>query len=80
MNPFEASRNARQQNLEPAQESERKTGEVGLLAPKPTRKQYSVYMDVELMEQIRRVARRRGVTIGAVIEACVKLALEELEG
>lgn len=53
---------------------------LSLPAPKPKRKQCSLYLDAEMMEQVKRVARRRGVAIGAVIEACVRLALEQMEG
>lgn len=53
---------------------------VGLPAPKPRRKQCSLYLDVEMMDRVKRVARQRGVTIGAVIESCVKMSLEQLEG
>lgn len=50
-----------------------------LPAPKPKRKQCSLYLSEDMMERVRRIARQQGVTIGAVIEACVKTALEHME-
>lgn len=55
-------------------------GGVDLPAPKPKRKACSLYLDTEMMDCVKHVARQRGVPIGAVIEACVKMALEQLEG
>lgn len=83
-NSFELRQNYRQQHLkeqpEPsAASAPARPGGVGLPVPKPKRKQCSLYLDMEMMDRVKRVARQRGVTIGAVIEACVKLALEQLE-
>ena len=83
-NSFEVRENARQQHLKerPAAEAAgapARPGGVGLPEPKPKRGQCSLYLDVEMMERVKRVARKRGVTIGAVIEACVKMALDQLE-
>lgn len=83
-NSFEVRENARQQNLKerPAAEAASapdRPGGVGLPEPKPKRKQCSLYLDMDMMDQVKRVARKRGVTIGAVIEACVKISLEQLE-
>lgn len=83
-NSFELRQNYRQQHLkehlEPTAVSvPAETGPVGLPAPKPKRKQCSLYLDTELMDQVKRVAHRRNVTIGAVIETCVKMSLEKLE-
>lgn len=47
--------------------------------PKPKRKQYSVYVSIDTMERVKRVARQRGVTAGDVLEACVKKTLEQME-
>lgn len=84
-NSFEVRENARQQHLKerpeppaPAREPARPSG-VDLPKPKPKRKQCSLYLDAEMMERVKRVARQRGVAIGAVIEACVKMALDHLE-
>lgn len=86
-NSFQARENMRQQNLKmpiepPAAAPPVEAGQgkgYALPAPKPKRKQCSLYLDVEMMETVKRVARQRGVTIGAVIEACVKIALDQLE-
>lgn len=86
-NAFEVREQMRQQNLkrepEPALEvsaDHNRPGPVGLPAPKPKRKQCSLYLDLEMMERVKRVARARGVPIGAVIEACVKMSLDQMEG
>lgn len=54
-------------------------GGLNLPAPKPRRKQYSVYMDAELMEWAKRMADQRGITIGVMFEAIVKMAKEQME-
>lgn len=66
----------------PPQEPDRavqRSGGLTLPAPKPKRKQCSLYLSEDMMERVRRIARQQGVTIGAVIEACVKTALEQME-
>lgn len=83
-NPFKLQERMREQNHperpEPlAAGAPARPGGVGLPEPKPKRGQCSLYLDVEMMERVKRVARKRGVTIGAVIEACVKMALDQLE-
>lgn len=83
-NAFEVRDQMRQQNLKerpepPADGTPVRPDNTGLPAPKPRRKQCSLYLDVEMMDRVKRVARQRGVTIGAVIEACVKMSLEQLE-
>lgn len=47
--------------------------------PKPVRKQYSIYVSTDMMERVKRVAQQRKVTIGAVVEACISIALDQLE-
>lgn len=85
-NPFKLQERMREQHLkerpEPAEtvSVQDRPGSVGLPVPKPRRKQCSLYLDMEMMERVKRIARKRGVTIGAVIEACVKMALDQLEG
>lgn len=84
-NPFKLQERMREQHLKERPEPQEVTGQdrpgsVGLPAPKPRRKQCSLYLDMEMMERVKRIARKRGVTIGAVIEACVKIALDQLEG
>lgn len=88
-NSFQARENMRQQNLKvPASASQPadvargpgRSDSVGLPAPRPKRKQCSLYLDQDMMERVKRVARQRGVAIGAVIEACVKMSLNQLEG
>lgn len=87
-NPFKIQERMREQHLKPRTEptstemssTSGRPGGVGLPAPKPKRKQCSLYLEVEMMDHVKRVARQRGVTIGAVIEACVKIGLEQLEG
>lgn len=84
--PFEAGQQNKLNLKErPAAEPGRRSsapapGGVDLPAPKPKRKPFSLYLDTEMMDRVKQVARHRGVTIGAVIEACVKMALEQLEG
>lgn len=85
--PFEISKEQREQHMKerPAAESGRPLsapvpGGAALPAPKPKRKPCSLYLDTEMMNRVKHVARQRGVPIGAVIEACVKMALEQLEG
>lgn len=55
------------------------SGNLTLPSPKPKRKQCSLYLDAGMMDQVRCIASKKGVTIGAVIEACVKASLESLE-
>lgn len=85
--PFEISKEQREQHMKerPAAESGRRIsapvpGGVDLPAPKPKRKACSLYLDTEMMDRVKHVARQRGVPIGAVIETCVKMALAQLEG
>lgn len=80
-NPFKLQERMREQNHPelPAAGAPARPGGVGLPEPKPKRGQCSLYLDVEMMERVKRVARKRSVTIGAVIEACVKMALDQLE-
>lgn len=80
-NSFDLRENMRQQNLRerPQDPAPDRPGGVGLPEPKPKRKQCSLYLDVKMVDQVKQVARKRGVTIGAVIEACVKMSLEQLE-
>lgn len=84
--PFEISKEQREQHMKerPVAEPERRIsalvpGGVDLPAPKPKRKPCSLYLDTEMMDRVKHVARQRGVPIGAVIEACVKMSLEKLE-
>lgn len=82
--PFEISREQREQHLKerpapPPEPADQDQGAGLLPAPKPKRKQCSLYLDVDMMARVKRVAKQRDVTIGAVIEACVKMALEQLE-
>lgn len=86
-NPFKLQERMREQHMEerPVAEPERRIsapvpGNVDLPAPKPKRKACSLYLDTEMMDRVKHVARQRGVPIGAVIETCVKMALEQLEG
>lgn len=87
-NPFKIQAHMREQHLKPRPEpapteissTPGRPGSVGLLAPKPKRKQCSLYLDTEMMERVKQVAHRRSVTIGAVIETCVRMSLEQLEG
>lgn len=43
------------------------------------KKTYTVYLDIELMERVQRLAKQKGVAYSVVVEACVKMALEQLE-
>lgn len=84
-NPFKLQERARENYMkdfsdQPAASAPARHSGMGFPAPKPKRKQCSLYLDMEMMDRVKRVARQRGVTIGAVIEACVKMSLEQLEG
>ena len=85
--PFEVSREQREQHLKERQPAppERPTqlenaDPLDLAARKRTRQTYTVYLDRELMGRAQRVAKQRGVSASAVVEACMKKALEQLEG
>lgn len=87
-NSFELRENARQQHMKerpepPAAESggnSPSSPEVPKLEARKRRKQtYTVYLDKDLMDRVQRLARQRGVAASAVIETCVKMALEQLE-
>lgn len=47
--------------------------------PKPKRKQCSVYLDVGMMDRVKRLAQQRGITIGAVVETCINATLNQME-
>lgn len=88
-NAFEVRSEMRQQKLKeqsetaPAVLSEPegvKSDSLGLSARKRTRQSYTVYLDRNLMDRVRQMAKQRDVAPSAVLEACVKLALEQLEG
>lgn len=85
--PFDTRREFRQQQLkEPVEQpsSAPAAGEKGdvleLAAKKRTKQTYTVYLDRELMARVQRLAKQRGVAASAVIEACIKNTLEQLEG
>lgn len=54
------------------------SGVLSLPAPKPRRKQCSLYLDAEMMDRVKQIACQQGVAIGAVIEACVNAALDQM--
>lgn len=65
---------------EPVQSDDHQpTSGLPLPAPKPKRKQCSLYLDTDMMDRVRRIAKKQGITIGAVIESCVKIALEKID-
>lgn len=64
---------------EPASPATPRHDGLSLPAPKPKRKQCSLYLSADMMERVRRIARMEGITIGAVIETCVETALDDLE-
>lgn len=84
-NSFELRQNYRQQHLkeqiDPSVSSDSvHKPKVALPLPKPKRKQCSLYLDLEMVDRVKFVAQQRGVTIGSVIETCVKMSLDQLEG
>lgn len=88
-NSFELRDNARQQHLKERPEPpvseiggrSQATPEVPKLESRKRRKQtYTVYLDRDLMDRVQRLARKKDVAASAVIEACVKMSLEKLEG
>lgn len=86
-NPFESrgrglslnERSASASEPERDQRADSESGGIKLPPPKPPRKVYSVYLDKELMERARRIAEGRGVSVAAVIEACLRECLDSLE-
>lgn len=64
---------------EPAIPGPQQSGGLSLPTPKPKRKQCSLYLEADMMDRIRRVAKKHGVTIAAVVETCVKAAIDQLE-
>lgn len=88
-NSFEVRENARQQHLKerPAAPAAAEAATVpakpaGLvLEPKKRRKQtYTVYLDKELMGRVQRAAQQKDVATSTVIEVCISIALDQLEG
>lgn len=84
-NSFEIRENARQQHLKERPEPAPAVGTsvpagLELEARKRRKQTYTVYLDKDLMGRVQRLAKQRGVAASAVIEACVKLALEQMEG
>lgn len=53
---------------------------LSLYARRRTRQTYTVYLDKELMGRVQRLAKQKDVAASAVIEACVKMSLNQLEG
>lgn len=86
-NPFKIQARVREQNLKERPESQPAEtaalpapGEIIGLEPRRRRKQtFTVYLDKELMGRVQRLAKQKDVAASAVIEACVKMALEQLE-
>lgn len=64
---------------EPDRKAPKKSGWLSLPTPKPKRKQCSLYLETDLMDRIRRVSKKHGVTIASVVETCVKAAIDQLE-
>lgn len=87
-NSFEVRENARQQHLKerPAPAAAESasvppTPTALALKPKKRRKQtYTVYLDRELMGRVQRVAQQKDVAASAVIEVCISIAIDQLEG
>lgn len=87
-NSFEVRQNYRQQTLkerpEPSAEETRsipvRRGGLEIEAKKRRKQTYTVYLDRELMGRVQRLAKQKDVAASAVIEACVKLALDQMEG
>lgn len=85
--PFEVKQQQRQQHLKERPEppaAEAPAGparSVGLeLESRKRRKQtYTVYLDKALMGRVQRMAKEKGVAVSVVIEACIKMALAQLE-
>lgn len=85
--PFEIGREQREQHLKERPDAvtapKSASASVGLLeleARKRKKQTYTVYLDKELMSRVQRLARQKDVAASAVIEACIKMALEQLEG
>lgn len=87
-NSFELRDNVRQQHLKERTErsapattevSSALAGGVELTARKRRKQTYTVYLDKDLMGRVQRLAKQKNVAASAVIEACVKIALKQLE-
>lgn len=65
---------------EPEQAAIRPAVELPLPTPRPKKKQYSVYMNTEIMGWAQQLAKQQGVTIGELLEAFIKMAREQMEG
>lgn len=86
-NPFENRGRGLPLNERPAQDqvSEQELvqtpmiGAVKLPGPKPVRRPCTLYLDVALMDQVRRVSKERGVTLSVIIESCLRSCLDNLE-
>lgn len=84
-NPFKLQERTREQHLkerlEPvAAAAPPRAGKLELEARKRRKQTYTVYLDKELMGRVQRLAKQKDVAASTVIEACVKLSLEQLEG
>lgn len=83
--PFEVKAEQREQNLKelpelPVSSAPSRSGKLELEARKRRRQTYTVYLDKELMSRVQRLAKQKDVAASTVIEACVKMGLEQLEG
>lgn len=85
-NPFKIQERMREQHLKerPASSEAASTpdhhGVLELKARKRRKQTYTVYLDKELMARVQRLARQKDVAASAVIEACIQMSLEQLEG
>lgn len=85
-NSFDLRDNVRQQHLKehPATaetaSAPARPGVLELEAKKRRKQTYTVYLDKDLMGRVQRLAKQKDVAASAVIEACVKMSLDQLEG
>lgn len=85
--PFEIGREQREQHLKERPDAvtapksaSASASPLELETRKRKKQTYTVYLDKELMSRVQRLAKQKDVAASAVIEACVKMSLERLEG
>lgn len=84
-NPFKIQERMREQHLKERPEPAASAAPVGpakleLEARKRRKQTYTVYLDKELMGLVQSLAKQKDVAASTVIEACIKISLEQLEG
>lgn len=84
-NSFEARENVHLHNRkdQPVDPAPVQAGEtiLGIPQKKPNnRKAHTLYLDVDLMNQMKSLAKRQGVSFSVMVEAALRNALEQIDG